>query len=44
MLSDGNLSRDGIQPRGMAKALMNGEPKVKGHVLLIGSLAEEAVE
>lgn len=44
VLSDANLSRYGIQPREMAKALMNGEPKVKGHVLFIGSLAEEAVE
>ncbi|XP_037937936.1 von Willebrand factor A domain-containing protein 8 isoform X2 [Teleopsis dalmanni] len=42
VLSDANLSRYGIQPRDLAKALMNGEPKVKGHVIFIGSLAEEA--
>ncbi|XP_075158408.1 von Willebrand factor A domain-containing protein c12.2 [Haematobia irritans] len=42
VLSDANLSRYGIQPKDFAKALMNGEPKVKGHVIFIGSLAEEA--
>lgn len=44
VLSDANLSRYGIQPRELAVALMNGEPKVKGHVLFIGSLEEEADE
>ncbi|XP_004527380.1 von Willebrand factor A domain-containing protein 8 [Ceratitis capitata] len=44
VLSDANLSRYGIQPKELAKALMNGEPKVRGHVLFIGSLAEEADE
>ncbi|XP_011213672.3 von Willebrand factor A domain-containing protein 8 [Bactrocera dorsalis] len=44
VLSDANLSRYGIQPRELAKALMNGEPKVKAHMLFIGSLAEEADE
>ncbi|XP_067641687.1 von Willebrand factor A domain-containing protein 8 [Eurosta solidaginis] len=44
VLSDANLSRYGIQPKVLAKALMDGEPKVKGHVLFIGSLAEEADE
>ncbi|XP_054728562.1 von Willebrand factor A domain-containing protein 8 [Anastrepha obliqua] len=44
VLSDANLSRYGIQPKELAKALMNGEPKVKAHMLFIGSLAEEADE
>ncbi|KAI9590474.1 von Willebrand factor A domain-containing protein 8 isoform X1 [Glossina fuscipes] len=42
VLSDANLSRYAIQPKEFAKALMDGEPKVKGHVIFIGSLAEEA--
>ena len=42
VLSDANLSRYGINPKDFAKALMNGEPKVKGHVIFIGSLEEEA--
>ncbi|KNC26477.1 hypothetical protein FF38_08605 [Lucilia cuprina] len=42
VLSDANLSRYGIDPKDFAKALMNGEPKVKGHVIFIGSLEEEA--
>lgn len=42
VLSDANLSRYGIKPKDFSEALMNGEPKVKGHVLFIGSLAEEA--
>lgn len=42
VLSDANLSRYGIQPKNFAKALMSAEPKVKGHVIFIGSLAEEA--
>ncbi|XP_017481252.1 PREDICTED: von Willebrand factor A domain-containing protein 8 [Rhagoletis zephyria] len=44
VLSDANLSRYGIQPKELGKALMNGEPKVKGHMLFIGSLEEEADE
>lgn len=44
VLSDANLSRYGIHPKDFAKALMKGEPKVKGHVIFIGSLAEEADE
>ncbi|KAH8385795.1 hypothetical protein KR093_006032, partial [Drosophila rubida] len=42
VLSDANLARYGIAPRDLAKALQSGEPKVKGYVIFIGSLAEEA--
>ncbi|XP_068159002.1 von Willebrand factor A domain-containing protein 8 isoform X1 [Drosophila tropicalis] len=44
ILSDANLSRYGIPPRELAMALKRGEPKVKGYVIFIGSLAEEADE
>ncbi|XP_017030247.2 von Willebrand factor A domain-containing protein 8 [Drosophila kikkawai] len=44
VLSDANLSRYGIAPKDLAMALKRGEPKVKGYVIFIGSLAEEADE
>ncbi|XP_030379165.1 von Willebrand factor A domain-containing protein 8 [Scaptodrosophila lebanonensis] len=44
VLSDANLSRYGIAPKDLALALKRGEPKVKGYVIFIGSLAEEADE
>ncbi|XP_060665010.1 von Willebrand factor A domain-containing protein 8 [Drosophila nasuta] len=44
VLSDANLARYGIAPKDLAKALRSGEPKVKGYVIFIGSLAEEAEE
>ncbi|KAM8718667.1 hypothetical protein ACLKA7_001387 [Drosophila subpalustris] len=42
VLSDANLARYGIHPKDLALALKRGEPKVKGFVIFIGSLAEEA--
>ncbi|XP_034490475.1 von Willebrand factor A domain-containing protein 8 [Drosophila innubila] len=42
VLSDANLARYGIVPKDLALALKRGEPKVKGYVVFIGSLAEEA--
>ncbi|KAL7742632.1 hypothetical protein ACLKA6_002000 [Drosophila palustris] len=42
VLSDANLARYGIHPKDLAQALKRGEPKVKGFVIFIGSLAEEA--
>lgn len=42
VLSDANLARYGIAPKDLAMALKRGEPKVKGYVIFIGSLAEEA--
>ncbi|XP_017094765.2 von Willebrand factor A domain-containing protein 8 [Drosophila bipectinata] len=44
VLSDANLSRYGIAPKDLAVALKRGEPKVKGYVIFIGSLEEEADE
>ncbi|ALC48679.1 c12.2 [Drosophila busckii] len=44
VLSDANLSRYGIAPKDLAQALKRGEPKAKGYVIFIGSLAEEAEE
>ncbi|XP_055911118.1 von Willebrand factor A domain-containing protein 8 [Eupeodes corollae] len=42
VLSDANLSRYGIHPKELANALKKGDPKVRGHVIFIGSLEEEA--
>lgn len=42
VLSDANLSRYGIHPKDLANALKKGDPKVRGHVIFIGSLEEEA--
>ncbi|EDW00287.1 von Willebrand factor A domain-containing protein 8 [Drosophila grimshawi] len=44
VLSDANLARYGISPKDLASALKRGEPKIKGYVIFIGSLAEEADE
>ncbi|XP_070067126.1 von Willebrand factor A domain-containing protein 8 isoform X2 [Drosophila virilis] len=42
VLSDANLARYRILPKDLALSLACGEPKVKGYVIFIGSLAEEA--
>ncbi|XP_023163601.1 von Willebrand factor A domain-containing protein 8 isoform X2 [Drosophila hydei] len=42
VLSDANLARYGISSKDLAEALNRSEPKVKGYVIFIGSLAEEA--
>lgn len=42
VLSDANLARYRILPKDLALSLTCGEPKVKGYVIFIGSLAEEA--
>ncbi|XP_055389541.1 von Willebrand factor A domain-containing protein 8 [Condylostylus longicornis] len=42
VLSDANLSRYGIPPTELAKALMEGEPKIQSFVIFIGSLGDQA--